>query len=131
MIKTPHFEGFLVFIIMRELIRKILKEGSDLEKIKKNFRYNSEVLPGILEWIKEGFKGGVKVEVKEKMTHFGSDSYTGPVIELNLYVENQNLNPRQVKNEVWDGLNNFFNIDCTRYGSCIDINVFEKMWTKV
>jgi len=48
-----------------------------------------------------------------------------------LYLEDESLDPREVKSEVWDGLKNFFNIEMERYGSGMDLRVFKKKWEQV
>lgn len=111
---------------MRNIIRKILKE--ELENIKRNELYNREVLPAIFEFIKERYGNGITVKHRIAKTFYGNDDYSGDNIKLMLYVENESLDPKDVKSEVWDGLNNFFNIDVRKYGSGIDIEVFKKKW---
>lgn len=114
---------------MRVLIRKILKE--EIELIRRNERYNSEVLPGIIEWLKEKYGRRITVKTDTIGVRYANDDYSGKSVRLSLYLEDESLNPREVKSEVWDGLKTFFNIEMERYGSGIDLRVFMKKWEQV
>jgi len=114
---------------MRVLIRKISKE--QIELIRRNERYNSEVLPGIIEWLREKYGGRITVKPQIVGVHYGSDNYSGKSVRLSLFLEDESLNPREVKSEVWSGLKNFFNIEIERYGSGMDLRVFVKKWEQV
>ena len=120
---------FILFINMRVLIRKILKE--EIELIRRNERYNSEVLPGIIEWLKEKYGRRITVKTDTIGVRYANDDYSGKSVRLSLYLEDESLNPREVKSEVWDGLKTFFNIEMERYGSGIDLRVFMKKWEQV
>lgn len=114
---------------MRNIIRIILKE--ELENIQRNEQYNMEVLPAIVEFVKERYGNGVTLKHKIVKVFYGMDNYSGNSLRLMLYVEDESLNPREVKYGVWEGLNNFFNIDAAKYGSGIDIEVYKKKWERV
>lgn len=116
---------------MKELIRKILREGKDIERIMRNEKEIPKRVPAILEFINEKYGGGVRAESDTKSVYFGSDSYRGLCKEIKVYVEDEDLNPSEVKHELWDDIKNFFGIDMSLYGSCLDLTVFKKQWTKV
>jgi len=114
---------------MRVLIRKILKE--QIELIRRNERYNSEVLPGIIEWIKEKYGRRITVKSDTIGVRYANDDYSGKSVRLSLYLEDESLDPREVKGEIWNGLKNFFNIEMERYGSGMELRVFKKKWEQV
>jgi len=131
---NPHRNGggflfFILFINMRVLIRKILKE--QIELIRRNERYNSEVLPGIIEWINEKYGRRITVKTDTIGVRYANDDYSGKSVRLSLYLEDESLDPREVKSEIWNGLKNFFNIEMERYGSGMDLRVFKKKWEQV
>jgi len=131
---NPHRNGggflfFILFINMRVLIRKILKE--QIELIRRNERYNSEVLPGIIEWLNEKYGRRITVKTDTIGVRYANDDYSGKSVRLSLYLEDESLDPREVKSEIWNGLKNFFNIEMERYGSGMDLRVFKKKWEQV
>lgn len=116
---------------MRELIRKILREGEDLEKIKRNEASVPKIVPKIVAFIKEKYGRKVRVESHNKGVFFGSDDYRGLCKEIKIYVEDERLLPAEVKIELWNDIKNFFGINMSEYGSCLDLTVYKKIWSKV
>lgn len=116
---------------MKDLIRKILKESKDLDRIKENEILVPKIVPFIIEFIKQKYGDSVRVQSYNKGTFFGSDNYRGLCKEIKIYVEDENLVPLEVKTQVWNDIKSFFNIDMSRYGACLDLTVYRKSWEKV
>ena len=116
---------------MREQIRKILKEETDLERIQKNEISVPRMVPRIVSFIKEKYGKKVRVESHNKGVYFGSDDYRGLCKEIKIFVEDERLLPAEVKIELWRDIKNFFGINMSEYGSCLDLTVYKKIWSKV
>jgi hypothetical protein len=116
---------------MKDLIRKILREGRDSERIQKNEVLVKRITPRIVRFIEEKFGNDVTVESHDKSVFFGSDDYRGLCKEIKVFVENEDLNATELKVQLWGDIKNFFGIDMTRYGSCLNLEVFKKKWEKV
>lgn len=116
---------------MKELIKKILREGQDKERIIKNEKEVPIILPHIVTFIKEKYGNSVKVKTKSKKVLFGSDMYRGTCKEIEVYVENESLLAADVKYQLRKDIKNFFGIDLSNYGVCLDLSVYKKIWEKV
>lgn len=116
---------------MREVIRKILKENQDLELIKSNEIKIPKLLPHIVDFIKEKYGKSVRVKTSNEKIFFGSDNYSGVGKVINVFVENEKLLPAEVKIRLWNDIRNFFGVDMSMYGSCLNLNVYKKIWSKV
>ena len=133
---NPSFvEGFFVFIRiycdMRELIKTILRENNNVEKIKRNEIEIPKKLPSIVKFIKSKYGNSVRVKTDSKSVYFGSDNYRGTCKEIKIFVEDERLVAAEVKVDLWRDINNFFDIDMTRYGSCLYLEVYRKKWEKI
>jgi hypothetical protein len=116
---------------MKELIRKILREGEDLERIQKNEKETPKIVPRIVSYIKEKYGRGVKVKVGNKKIYFGSDAYQGSCKEINVYVEDESLNASEIKFQLWNDFKNFFGVDMREYGTCLFLTVYKKNWERI
>lgn len=112
-------------------MRKILREGKDLERIKKNEIEVPRMIPSIVKFIKEKYGNGVKVKTENKGVHFGNDDYSASCKVIKIYVEDMSLTAAEVKHQIWNDINNFFGIDLARYGSCLSLVVYRKMWIEI
>lgn len=116
---------------MKELIRKILRESEDLERIQRNEVSVPKVVPSIVRFIKEEYGNRVSVETHNKGVFFGSDDYRGVCKEIRVYVQDERLVAADVKVKLWNDIKNFFGIDMSRYGACLSLEVYRKKWEKV
>lgn len=116
---------------MRELIRKILREESNIERIKKNEKEIPSRVPSIVRFIKTKYGKAVTVETHNKGVFFGSDYYKGLCKEIRVYVQDERLVAAEVKVDLWRDIKNFFDIDMTTYGSCLYLEVYRKKWEKI
>lgn len=116
----PSFvEGFFVFIRiycdMRELIKTILRENKNFEKIKRNEIEIPKKLPSIVKFIKLKYGNSVRVKTDSKSVYFGSDGYRGTCKEIKIFVENERLLPAEVKSDLWRDIKNFFDINMSEW----------------
>ncbi len=116
---------------MKELIRKILIEEKNLERIKKNEVDVPKMVPHIVKYIKGEYGKKLKVKSIKRGVFFGSDSYRGLCTEIVVFVEDESINAAELKYQLREIIKNYFGIDMSLYGSCLDITVFEKTWKKV
>jgi hypothetical protein len=116
---------------MRELIKNILREGNNVDKIKTNEIEVPKKLPSIVRFIKSKYGNRVKVKTENKGVYFGSDDYQGICKEIKIYVEDENLLAAEVKSDLWKDIRNFFDINMSEYGSCLDLIVYKKTWNRV
>lgn len=116
---------------MKELIKKILREGQDKERIMKNEKEVPIILPHIVAFIKEKYGKSVRVRTQTKKVFFGGDMYQGTCKEIEVYVENESLLAADVKYQLRKDIKNFFGIDLSNYGVCLDLSVYRKIWDKV
>lgn len=116
---------------MRDLIKNILREQEDIERIKKNQVLISKLTPKIVEYIKGKYGKGVRVRVTNKDVFFASDNYSATCKEFKVYVEDESLVPAEVKYQLWKGINSNFGLNMSEYGSCIYFTVYKKMWYTV
>lgn len=133
---NPFFtEGFFIFIRiycdMRELIKTILRENKNVEKIKRNEIEVPKKLPSIVKFIKSKYGNSVRVKTDSKGVYFGSDNYRGNCREIKIFVEDERLLPVEVKLDLLRDMKNFFDIETLEYGSCLEISVYKKIWSKV
>ena len=116
---------------MKELIKKILREGQDKERIKKNEKEVPKILPHIVAFIKEKYGKSVRVKTQSNRVFFGSDMYQGNCSEIKVYIENESLVVGEVKYQLRNDIKNFFGIDLSKYGVCLDLSVYKKIWEKI
>ena len=120
---------------MRNSIRKVLRESitdkpewvdkfdsfSRDERIDFIEKYKKQVvrlLPKIIEFFKQRFGGQLKeITVTEKETLYGNEMYLGTKIVLHFYFDNPPFwELMSLKNEIWNDLISYFNIDIGYYG---------------
>lgn len=109
----------------------MLREGEDLERIKKNEVLIPKVVPHIIKFIKEKYGNRVTLKSHNKGVYFGSDDYRGFCKEIRVHVEDERLVAAEVKVQLWKDIKNFFNIDMSLYGSCLSLEVYRKSWEKI
>ena len=116
---------------MKELIRKILREGKDLDRIKKNEIEVPKMVPLVVKYIKEEFGKRLRVRIEKKGVFFGSDLYKGNCTEIKVFVEDTSINAAELKYQLKNTIKNFFGMDMSLYGSCLDLKVYKKNWEEI
>jgi len=125
---------------MRDIVHKVLKEIKDLHDInsreerinilKYNKEYIEKLLPAIVKFFEHTFKDDLdKIEVKLGGVGYGSEDFAMESFKLIFYF---NQIPRDskfsIRRKIIQYLRNMFNIDITRYGIPLSINVYVKKW---
>ena len=128
--------GFLfpiVFIIMENIIRKILKEYSDAPKgnkesriieIEKRKEHIDKMLPIMIQLFEEKFGDElVKIEVDDKKVHYGNELYSTTIKNLKFFFSDKAK--QNYKKEILRDINSFFGIDITYYGVPLYVEVYK------
>jgi hypothetical protein len=121
---------------MRELIRKILKEqfphdGTSDEKynyVQKKLDQFERTHPFVEKWFESKWGDKLKLKGSIRDTYLGSDSMETQSIQYDIYIEDESLNPQEVKKEVIYHLKNVFDMNFTLYGEPINIKFYKKSW---
>lgn len=136
---------------MRETIRKILREGIQISDdapewvkefhtlpregrislIEKNKKRIQKLLPRIVEFFEKKFGDDlVYLTIKKQKSYYGNESYSTDKIVLDFRFSDKTPNVTQLKREVFNDLNSFFNIDVTYYGTPLDLEFHKAVWEK-
>jgi len=141
---------------MKELIRKILREGMQIsidapdwvEKFHalptegriefiENYKKRIEkLLPRIIEFFEEKFGGYIdRIEVEEKGAHYGSENHSTKKPVLKFYFNDVDDNVAETNyhlmKKVRNDLKNFFNIDLEYYGVPLELEFYIKTWERM
>ena len=110
------------------------REGR-IEQIEKNKSNIEKLLPKINKFFKMKF-GNNLVELKVtneedvKRRHYGNENYSTDKIVLDFRFSDSASNVNQLKREVFNDLNSFFNIDVSYYGTPLDLDFYKTEWQK-
>jgi hypothetical protein len=137
---------------MKELIRKILREGRQIpdwiqkfnalpkegriEFIENNKKRIEKLLPRIIEFFEEKFGNYIdRIEVEEKGVHYDSENYSTKNLLLKFYFNDVDDNVAETNydltKKVRNDLENFFNIDSEYYGVPLDLEFYIKTWKRM
>lgn len=106
------------------------REGR-IEHIEKYKKHIQKLLPRIVEFFKTKFGDDlVHLFVKTKRTHYGNENYSTDKIVLDFRFSDSASNVNQLKREVFNDLNSFFNIDVSYYGTPLDLDFYKTEWQK-
>lgn len=137
---------------MKDLIKKILKEDvsnispkaphwvHDFQKmskeeriaqIEKNKKDIEKIMPRIVSFFKDKFGDDLVELIKTKRkTYYGNESHSTDKIVLDFRFSDKTPNVNQLKREVYNNLNSFFNIDVTYYGTPLELDFHKATWQK-
>jgi hypothetical protein len=124
---------------MEHIIRKVIKEVSDskeesIKKIEDKKKYIGTMLPIISEYF-EGTFGDDLFELivtNDRKTHFGGENYSTDTYLLKFYFnEIPKENKFNIRRSIINRLNNLFDIDITRYGVPLNIEIYVKQWKQI
>lgn len=123
---------------MEDIIRKILREidNSNEDRIKEiedKKKYVKKLLPSIIKFFKDSFsKDLLDIEVITKKVHYGVENYSTEEYLLKFYF---NEIPKEhefnMRRTIIRNLDNMFNINITRYGVPLDLEIYVKTWKKL
>ena len=140
---------------MKELIRKILREGMQISDdapdwvkefhtlpregrialIKKNKKQIERLLPRIVEFFKQKLGDNlvqllVTNEEGIRGRHYGNENYSTNVILLQFFFHPRTTNLAALKKEIINDLESFFNIHIDYYGMPIDLDFYKAVYQK-
>jgi len=123
----------MVFIIVENIIRKILKEyssapeGSKEERIieiEKRKEHIDKMLPIMIQLFEEKFGDElVKIEVDDKKVHYGNELYSTTIKNLKFFFSDEAK--QNYRKEIYRDINSFFGIDITYYGVPLYVEIYK------
>jgi hypothetical protein len=123
---------------MEDIIRKILREMDNsnedrIKEIEDKKKYVKKLLPSIIKFFKDSFSEDLlDIEVITKKVHYGVENYSTDVYLLKFYF---NKIPKEhefnMRRTIIRNLDNMFNINITRYGVPLDLEIYVKTWKKL
>ena len=123
---------------MEHIIRKVLKEVTDskeesVKKIEDKKKYIAKMLPIISKYFEGTFGDDLfELIVTNNRTHFGGENYSTDTYLLKFYFnEIPKGNEFNLRRSIINRLNNLFDIDITRYGVPLNIEIYVKQWKKI
>lgn len=123
---------------MEHIIRKVIKEVSDskeesIKKIEDKKKYIVKMLPIISEYFEGTFGDDLfELIVTNDRTHFGGENYSTDTYLLKFYFnEIPKENEFNLRRSIINRLNNLFDIDITRYGVPLNIEIYVKQWKQI
>lgn len=124
---------------MEHIIRKVIKEVTNskeesIKKIEDKKKYIGTMLPIISEYF-EGTFGDDLFELivtNDRKTYFGGENYWTDTYLLKFYFnEIPKENKFNIRRSIINRLNNLFDIDITRYGVPLNIEIYVKQWKQI
>jgi hypothetical protein len=123
---------------MEDIIRKILREMDNsnedrIKEIEDKKKYVKKLLPSIIKFFKDSFSEDLlDIEVITKKVHYGVENYSTEEYLLKFYF---NEIPKEhefnMRRTIIRNLDNMFNINITRYGVPLDLEIYVKTWKKL
>ena len=123
---------------MEDIIRKILREMDNpnedrIKEIEDKKKYVKKLLPSIIKFFKDSFSEDLlDIEVITKKVHYGVENYSTDEYLLKFYF---NKIPKEhefnMRRTIIRNLDNMFNINITRYGVPLDLEIYVKTWKKL
>ena len=123
---------------MEDIIRKILREMDNsnedrIKEIEDKKKYVKKLLPSIIKFLKDSFSEDLlDIEVITKKVHYGVENYSTEEYLLKFYF---NEIPKEhefnMRRTIIRNLDNMFNINITRYGVPLDLEIYVKTWKKL
>jgi len=123
---------------MEDIIRKILREMDNsnedrIKEIEDKKKYVKKLLPSIIKFFKDSFSEDLlDIEVITKKVHYGVENYSTEEYLLKFYF---NEIPKEhefnMRRTIIRNLDNMFNINITRYGVPLDLEIYVKTWKKI
>lgn len=116
---------------MEDVIRKILNEyksrEKEIERLRKKEKFANDIVPSIVKFIKSEYGDDVIVLTRNKTTFYITHRADCP--EISVFVDNENIDVQSLKRDLWDKIKNFFELDLGKYGACLELKVYKKVWT--
>ena len=123
---------------MEHIIRKVIKEVRDskeesIKKIEDKKKYIGKMLPIISEYFEGTFGDDLfELIVTNDRTHFGGENYSTDTYLLKFYFnEIPKENEFNLRRSIINRLNNLFDIDITKYGVPLNIEIYLKQWKQI
>lgn len=123
---------------MEHIIRKILREVESskedrIKEIEDKKKYIGKMLPIISDYFEGTFGNNLfEIESSKKRIHYGNDNYSTDTYILKFYFnEIPKENEFNLRRSIINSLERLFNINVTKYGVPLDIEIYVKQWKKI
>lgn len=123
---------------MEHIIRKILREVESskedrIKEIEDKKKYIGKMLPIISDYFEGTFGNNLfEIESSKKGIHYGNDNYSTDTYILKFYFnEIPKENEFNLRRSIINSLERLFNINVTKYGVPLDIEIYVKQWKKI
>jgi hypothetical protein len=123
---------------MEHIIRKVIKEVSDskedrIKEIEDKKKYIGKMLPKMVNYFEETFGDDLfELTTTKKGTHYSSENYSTDNYLLKFYFnEIPKENEFNLRRSIFRTLDKIFNVDITRYGVPLDIEIYVKQWKQI
>lgn len=110
-----------------------LTRDERIDVIKDNKKRIERILPKVVEFFQVKFKGSLrKIDIVQTSTTYGHEHFSiiHPVIKFYFEFGKFSLAER-AKEEIYNDLSSFFDIECLYYGIPLDVEVYEISWQRV
>ncbi len=140
---------------MRELIRKILREGKHISddapdwvkvfhtlsreeriaQIETNRKHILRLLPKIVNFFESKLGDDLeKIEIindeEVRRRTYGNEMYSTNAVVIQFFFTHEAKTPARLKREIINDLKSYFNIDNSYYGTPLDLDFFKATWEK-
>ncbi len=141
---------------MRELIRKILREGKHISddapdwvkvfhtlsreeriaQIETNRKHILRLLPKIVNFFESKLGDDLeKIEIindeEVRRRTYGNEMYSTNAVLIQFFFNHETKTPARLKKEIINDLKSYFNIDNSYYGTPLDLDFFKASWEKI
>ena len=121
---------------MKDIIRKLLKETKSskengIKNIEDTKKYIEPLLPKMVSFFEHKLPSDLfKIKIKKKMSHYGMENHSTESYILSFYfdkIESESEIEKLIIRELY----NFFNVDISKYGVPLTIEIYVKTWKQV
>ena len=141
---------------MRELIRKILREGNHISddapdwvkvfhtlsreeriaQIETNRKNILRLLPKIVNFFESKLGDDLeKIEIindeEVRRRTYGNEMYSTNAVVIQFFFTHEAKTPAGLKREIINDFRSYFNIDNSYYGTPLDLDFFKATWEKI
>ena len=141
---------------MRELIRKILREGKHISddapdwvkvfhtlsreeriaQIETNRKHILRLLPKIVNFFESKLGDNLeKIEIindeEVRRRTYGNEMYSTNAVVIQFFFTHETKTPAGLKRKIINDLRSYFNIDNSYYGTPLDLDFFKATWEKI
>ena len=121
---------------MKDIIRKLLKETKSskengIKNIEDTKKYIEPLLPKMVSFFEHKLQSDLfKIKIKKRMSHYGMENHSTESYILSFYFDKIE-SESEIEKLIIRDLYNFFNVDISKYGVPLTIEIYVKTWKQV